>query len=290
MDDLEFAAAIPPALASDCSLVLTSTGIHHELRAAPGVVEIWVAAADLDRARVEMSAYLRENMDHARPPPELPRHPHAAWGVAAYALLLVAVTGAALFRLGGRNWVDRGVLEIGFVTRGEWWRVFTALTLHADLEHLLANLAFGALFAWPASRFLGVGVAWLAIVLGGGVAYALDMLIHPPTHAVLGASTAVFVALGLTSAFSWRRRATRTARLLHRTAPLAAGIALLAFTGSGGERTDLLAHLLGFGVGAGTGWVLARSRLPRPGVPGPQRIAGAAAVAILVMSWVVALR
>ncbi len=289
MDSLEIAAAIPPALASDCSLVLTSTGIRHELRAAPGVVEVWVAVADVERARAEMSAFLRENLDHVRTAPDLPRHPNALAGIVAYVLVLIGVTGAALFRLGDRSWVDRGVLEIGVFERGEWWRVFTALTLHADLGHLLANLAFGVLFAWPASQFLGVGVAWLAIVLGAGAAYALDMLIHPPSHTVLGASTAVFVALGLTSAFSWRRGVTRRATSFQRAAPLVAGVALLAFTGAGGERTDLLAHILGFAVGVVTGITLAHSRLPPPGDARPQRLAGLLTLALLTSAWLTAL-
>lgn len=289
METLELVAAIPPALASDCSLVLTSTGIRHELRTAPGLVEVWVAAADAGRARAEMSAYLRENLDHVRPLPDLPRHPHALAGIVAYVLVLIGVTGAALFRLGNRSWVDRGVLDIGVFERGEWWRVFTALTLHADLGHLLANLAFGVLFAWPASQFLGVGVAWLAIVLGAGGTYALDMLLHPPSHTVLGASTAVFVALGITSAFSWRRRASRRATPFQRAAPLVAGLALLAFTGAGGERTDLMAHVLGFGVGVGTGIGLAHSRLPAMGDARPQWIAGAAAFGVLAVSWATAL-
>jgi membrane associated rhomboid family serine protease len=283
------AAILPRAVANDCALVLTAAGIPYEARHAGGLVEVWVAAPDAERARTEMSAYLRENIDHVRPPPELPRHPHALAGVVAYALVLLGVTGAALFRLGDRSWVDRGVLDIGLFERGEWWRVFTALTLHADLGHLLANLAFGILFAWPASQFLGVGVAWLAIVLGAGAAYALDMLIHPPSHTVLGASTAVFVALGLTSAFSWRRRFTRRATSFQRAAPLVAGVALLAFTGAGGERTDLLAHLLGFGVGVVTGIVLAHSRMPVPGQARPQRVAGTLALGVLASAWLAAL-
>lgn len=289
MDPASLAARVPAAVAADCSLVLTSTGIPHEMRRAPDGVEIWVDADSLERARAELTAYLSENLEHVRPPPVLPDYPHAGWGVAAYVLVLAAVTGAALFRLGSRNWVDRGVLGIGLFERGEWWRVFTALTLHADLGHLLANLVFGVLFAWPASQFVGVGVAWLAIVLGSGAAYALDMLIHPPTHTVLGASTAVFVALGLTSSFSWRRRRRRTATLLQRAAPLVAGIALLAFTGAGGERTDLLAHLLGFAVGVLAGAALAHTRLPPPGASRPQWVAGAIAVSVLAVSWVAAL-
>lgn len=283
------AARLPPAVASDCSLVLTSKGIVHELRRSPELVELWVGEDDVDRARSEIAAYLRENLEGARAPRPWPRYPHAWWGLGSYVAVLIAVTAAALYRFGDRNWVSRGVLDAGFTDRGEWWRVFTALTLHADLGHLLANLAFGVLFAWPASQFVGVGVAWLAIVLGSGAAYAVDMMIHPPNHTVLGASTAVFVALGLTSAFSWQRRASHTLTVMQRAAPLVAGVALLGFTGAGGERTDLLAHVLGFLVGVAIGFLLARLPLPPPGRAAPQWAAGALAFALLAASWTAAL-
>ncbi len=191
--------------------------------------------------------------------------------------------------MGERNWVNRGVLEIGLIDRGEWWRVFTALTLHADLEHLLANLAFGVLFAYPASQFVGVGVAWLAIVLAAGAANAIDMVLHPPTHSVLGASTAVFAALGLASAFSWRRRASALLTWMQRASPLVAGVALLAFTGVGGERTDVLAHVLGFLAGVASGFGLAHAPLPPPGRSGPQWLAATVALVLLVTAWAAAL-
>lgn len=284
------AARLPAAVARDWSLVLAAVGIAHQLQSAPGGDELWVEAAEQARAADEIGRYLRENRSRPAAPLSWPGYRHAAWGVAAYAAVLIAVTAAALYRLGERNWVDRGVLEIGVFERAEWWRVFTALTLHADLGHLLANLAFGILFAYPASQFVGVGVAWLAIVLGAGVANALDMLLHPPGHSMLGASTAVFTALGLASAFTWRRRATRSLTWMQRLAPLAAGVALLAFTGTGGEHTDLLAHLLGFVVGAGTGFGLAHMRLPPPRRAAPQWAAAGLALSVLVLAWAAALR
>ena len=246
-------------------------------------------AADQARAAAEIGRYLRENRERPAAPVHFPRYGHATWGIAGYAAVLVAVTGAALYRLFDRNWVNRGVLEIALLEDGEWWRAFTALTLHADLGHLLANLAFGMLFAYPASQFVGVGVAWLAIVLGAGAANVVDMALHPPEHSILGASTAVFTALGLTSAFTWRRRATGSLTWMQRLAPLVAGIALLAFTGTGGERTDLLAHLLGFMAGVGLGFGLAHVRLPPPGRSAPQWIAGALALLILAAAWSAAL-
>jgi len=275
--------------AAEFALVLTAVGIRHELRTGDAGAEIWVDDQERPRAVDELRRYFGENRHLPPPPRPLPRHPHAAWGAAAYAVTLMSVSAAALYGLAGRNWVGRGVLEADLLLRGEWWRAFTALTLHADAGHLFANLLFGVLFAYPAAQLVGVGVAWLAIVLGGGLAYALDALIAPSGHSVLGASTAVFVALGLVSSFSWRRRTSIALTRMQRAAPLVAGIALLAFTGAGGERTDLLAHLLGFAVGALSGLVLARLPLPAPGDDRPQHWAAAMAAAVLFASWAMAL-
>jgi len=77
---------------------------------------------------------------------------------------------------------------------------------------------------------------------------------------------------------------------MQRLAPLVAGIALLAFTGTGGERTDVLAHLLGFVAGVGLGFGLAHAPLPPPGRPAPQWLAGGLALALLSGAWVAALR
>jgi rhomboid protease GluP len=286
---VRLAARLPPPVAHDWSLVLTAVGIQHRRGPGPDGEELWVDAADQARAAAEIGRYLRENHERPAAPVRFPYYRHAAWGIAAYAAVLVAVTGAALYRLFDRNWVNRGVLEVALLDDGEWWRAFTALTLHADLGHLLANLAFGMLFAYPASQFVGVGIAWLAIVLGAGAANVFDMALHPPEHSILGASTAVFTALGLTSAFTWRRRSTGSLTWMQRLAPLVAGIALLAFTGTGGERTDVLAHLLGFVAGTGLGFVLAHARLPAPGRSAPQWAAGALALAILGVAWTAAL-
>ena len=289
MNHVLLAARLSSADAREWSLVLASAGIQHVVERGPEGDELWVDPAEQRRAADEIGRYLRENRVRPVTPPAWPQYRHATSGVVAYTLVLMTVTAAALYRLGGTSWVDAGVLEVGLFDRGEWWRAFTALTLHADLGHLLANLGFGVLFAFPAAQFVGVGVAWLTILLGAGAANAVDMLLHPPEHSMLGASTAVFVALGLTSAFSWRRRGSGVLSWRQRLAPLVAGVALLAFTGTGGEHTDVLAHLLGFIVGVGTGFLLAHLRLPPPDRTGPQWLAGLAAMALLALAWLAAL-
>lgn len=270
-------------------LLLESLGIPHELRRGAGGNSLWVRPEDHGRAVHELRAYLRENQRPPEPPVVWPEHPHPWLGVFGYALVLIAVALAVLARAGGYNWEARGMLDAGFLARGEGWRAITALTLHGDFPHLLSNLGFGALFGYPAARLFGPGVAWLLILAGGGVAYSLDALLHPPNHRLLGASTAVFTALGLITSYGWRRHLRRWSPLVRRSAPLVAGIALLAFTGTGGEDTDVLAHLTGFIVGVATGAVCARLRLPLPGNARAQWIAGALALIMVAAAWIAAL-
>jgi hypothetical protein len=76
---------------------------------------------------------------------------------------------------------------------------------------------------------------------------------------------------------------------MRRSAPLIGGVALLAFTGTGGENTDILAHLAGFVVGSAIGAICARLPLPAPGHYRAQWIAGLAAFALLSLAWTLAL-
>lgn len=109
----------------------------------------------------------------------------------------------------------------------------------------------------------------------------------PHVHLSVGASTAVFGALGILVALVWRRGFLRHTPWRRRFAPIFAGIALLAYTGTAGENTDLGAHLFGFVAGLGIGWALARDAL----LDGrrAQWLAAAAGAGALVAAWAVAL-
>ncbi len=245
--------------------MLDAVGIPYERRTTATGASLWVEPEHHARAAHELRGL------PAREPPagtaarRLAKPSACALWRDRYAAVLIAVTIAAIAHAGDKGWVSAGVLDAGFLARGEWWRVFTALTLHADMLHLLSNLAFGALFGYPAARLFGPGIAWLLILLGGGLAYGIDAVLHPPEHHLLGASTAVFTALGLIAAYGWRRHMRNWSRWMRNASPLIGGLALLAFTGTGGENTDILAHLAGFVVGTAIGALCARLPMPAPG-------------------------
>ena len=165
----------------------------------------------------------------------------------------------------------------------------TALTLHLDVAHLVANLGFGVLFGYFAGQLLGPGVAWGSILVAATMANLGTGLVQTASHSSAGASTAVFATLGMLAAFGWRQRHPLRERWAYRYAPIVAGIALLAFLGVGGERTDVLAHLAGFASGAIVGWWHGRPTRAAPGGPVRQWLSGSLALAVVMVAWWLAL-
>ena len=143
------------------------------------------------------------------------------------------------------------------------------------------------MFGLLAGQLLGPGIAWASVLAAAAAANLLNAFIQPVTHSSVGASTAVFATLGLLSAYAWRKRAGQGDRWAYRWAPLVAGVILLGFTGAGGERTDVLAHLTGFAMGALAGVAHASWRSPRGAVA--QVAAGLLSLALVGVAWVLAL-
>jgi membrane associated rhomboid family serine protease len=79
----------------------------------------------------------------------------------------------------------------------------------------------------------------------------------------------------------------KQARWAYRIGPIVGGIALLAFTGTGDESTDVGAHLLGFVCGFGSGLLL--TRLPaRAFTRRAQLVSGLVALALPAIAWLAA--
>jgi membrane associated rhomboid family serine protease len=214
-------------------------------------------------------------------------YPHAWVGCIAYVAVLMgtaAVLSRGLVRLDA---FDLGTMDAARVQAGQWWRAWTALTLHMDGPHLAANLTAGVWFGYLAGRQMGVGTAWLLTVTGAAVANLLEGLFGPADHLSVGASTAVFACLGAMSAYSWRERYLLPQRWARRWGPLIAGVILLGWTGSGGEGTqiDVTAHVAGFAVGAVLGATVALPRVNRLVVRVPQWLTGGAAIASVLLAW-----
>ncbi len=273
---------------ADRALVLTSLGIPHELVDDGASCAVVVPASVSARAAMELRLYDEEN-----PPPKIAaravveRHDPMP-GLVGYVLVVCLVAGMAGYSFFGSNWIAAGRVDGELIRNGEVWRLFTALTLHAGVKHLLGNLVFGVFFGIFAGRLLGSGFAWLAIVLAAAAGNAINVLLLEPTHRAIGASTAVFAALGIVAGYVWKGKLMRQDGWSNRYGPIVGGLALLMYTGTGGPNTDIGAHLLGFVCGFAAGVLLVRyGKVLKNGIS--QRFAGVLAIGLIVLSWIVAL-
>ena len=266
--------------------MLTAVGIEHEVLRDEFDWCLRVSRAVAPEALAHLEKYRLENQPHAAlPPPD--QIDSGAWGVLGYLLIIWMVPSLQGGSTFGWDWLEIGSLVAGLVTSGEWWRTITALTLHADLAHLVGNSLFGAVFGLFIGRYLGSGLGWLLILLGGATGNALNAVMRPDDFSSIGASTATFAALALGSGFVWRKGYFRGRGWRRAFAPIFAGLAMLSFTGMGGERTDVLAHVTGFFAGLGLGLLAASWDLDRLG-PRGQRLCGACAVGIVALAWLAA--
>jgi rhomboid protease GluP len=124
------------------------------------------------------------------------------------------------------------------------------------------------------------------VLLAATGANALNAWVQSVDHRSIGASTAVFAALGMLVTYTWWRGYLRDTPWRGRIAPIVAGLGLLGFTGTGGENTDLGAHLFGFIAGLGTGLAIARFA-PVPWLRDAvvQRVCGACTALLLAAAW-----
>jgi rhomboid protease GluP len=248
-------------------------------------VDSTVAALAVDQLR----SYAAES--RPAPPPIEPRQPKPnAWvGCIIYVAVLLLVGFAIANGWWRLDAFDVGDMNAEQVQRGQWWRAWTALTLHLDGPHLIANLAAGIWFGFLAAREVGSGSSWFLIVTGAAMANLFEGSFGPPWHRSVGASTAVFTALGLLVAYSWRLRLRMPQGWASRWAPLVAGALLLGWFGTGGEGTDIVAHVLGFAFGCLLGIAVALPQIQSALERVPQWVAGVAALAQLAIAWTCAI-
>lgn len=274
--------------ARDRGLALSARGITHSIGREGDVWLLRVAAADCTAATEELQAYEAELQTMEAAPPEEPPVRLRFWSLPLVALIVVA--GAVLQAERGPVWSELGVLSAEKVlAQGQWWRVVTALTLHGDVPHVLANVWVGLLFGGLLIPAFGQGVTWLAVLAAGAAGNALTALAYwPLDHRSLGASTAVFGALGLLVGDAlWRLLRRRAGRSWWKwMLPLGAGLSLLAFLGAGEGKAsvDVMAHLWGFAAGVPLGFGV--SMLRPAHAPAPLQVAcGACAALTLAGAW-----
>jgi rhomboid protease GluP len=274
-------------LAEEWELVLLAQGLSPSMRRSPDGIVLSVPAAELAKAVAGLSAYEQENPQKVAERIE----PIEAGSVLAgitIALMLLLFFFVTVQWLPALAWFERGSADARLIIQGELWRNVTALTLHADVAHALGNAVAAALFFSAVTSMAGVGLGGALVLVAGAVGNFANAFLHGSPHDAVGASTAVFGAVGILGSLGMMRRCRRASSRWRVWLPVASAFALLGMFGSGGERVDIWAHLLGFVIGAGLGIAVAWLT---PRVPGAfiQWGCGTASIIVLICSWVLAL-
>ncbi|MDR2579399.1 MAG: rhomboid family intramembrane serine protease [Fibromonadaceae bacterium] len=234
----------------DFSLVLSSQNINHNVtQNEHGPWEIHVQEEELYAAQTQITLYKQENPDWERETIALPMlRPslQPLW------FLLIPVV-CTFFQFSNFGITDFGLADAGRILKGEWWRLFTAQTLHSSNYHLVSNLISGFFvfslisFKMPLSRIAPF------IILAAACAN-LETALIMKNYRSLGFSTTVFAGLGALATLEVR--VLKKERLWRRMVPWFAAFLLSVFLGVGheGSRTDIPGHFLGLAMGAIAGF------------------------------------
>jgi len=275
-------------LAEEWELVLLAQRLSPSLRRSPDGVVLSVPKAEADRAFASLLAYERENPRKLAERTEPMESGNLLTGVAV-ALMLLLFFFVTVQWLPALSWFARGSADAERIVQGEYWRTVTALTLHADVAHALSNTVAAALFLGAVSSMVGAGLACALVLLAGAGGNLANAFLHGAPHVAVGASTAVFGAVGMLGSLGMTRRRRSTLSRWRAWLPVAAALALLGMLGSSGQRVDIWAHLCGLLVGAVLG-IFIGSITPRaPGLR-IQWACATAAVAVLIYCWIIAFR
>jgi rhomboid protease GluP len=294
MIDTQDMDGLPPAIparsrrqAMDWSLVLASQDIAATIHQTDSGWVLLVDKPDYERARAVLSQYQIENRGwqwrREWSGTDIVFH----WGSLLWVLGIAAFYYWSTVRV---PWLkEAGMVDSREVLNGQWWRLFTAITLHENLSHLISNAGTGFLLLGLAMARFGPGVAALAAFLAGAVGNYASVMLDPVAHESLGASGMVTGALGLITVQSftpWRK--FRGAATFFPRA-VAAGVLILVLI-SFSPGSDMAAHVGGFAAGAvfglALGWV-------RPAVlqrSTPNVAGGLVLGALVLATWLLASR
>lgn len=265
-------------------LILSADAIPHRLQSKNTGWQIDVTDTHRPTAIRAVSLYLQENRPEVAQHRAPEFHSERTWSALFVALFLLILHWAIRSGYERQVFITTYGADAQGILAGQLYRCITALLLHVDWPHVVSNAAGLALFGTAVASCCGWGVGWLLILIAGGCGNFLTALWYQEAHLSVGASTAVFAAVGLCAALTLGRKLKRTNRSWRTWVPLAGGLALLAFMGAA-PATDLMAHFFGFAAGAALGGVYiwrVRHVLAWP----LQLSAAGLALTLIVASWI----
>ena len=199
--------------------------------------------------------------------------------------IAMAVAGGALGAFQPQTYLEWGANYGEATVAGQWWRLVTALFVHFNLLHLVANMwAF-----WNIGRLterLYGNTLMLLLYFGAGILASLSSVLWDPTHSSMGASGAIFGIFGAFLAYLGRRETHVPIAVIRAHWPSTSLFIIFNLASAATHpEIDNAAHVGGLLGGAALGWILARPLEPRENWEFPFRQT-LAAVGLLVIAFV----
>ncbi|MDA2933182.1 rhomboid family intramembrane serine protease [Acidobacteria bacterium AH-259-D05] len=144
------------------------------------------------------------------------------------------------------------------VAEQEYWRLITAIAVHADLGHFLSNAIFFTFFVYLLYGYFGFWMYPVSVAALGALINYCSLLTYPGNIQLVGASGVVYLMAGfwLTIYVFIERTRPLKKRLLH-----AIGIGLIVLIPTSlSPRVSYRTHAIGCGIGiiAAIGYFQAR--------------------------------
>lgn len=261
---------------------IESTVIEDELS---GALALEVDAAQCGTALRILKMYHVENRGWGLRN-ELPVvHLSFNWACLGWAGFLVVIHFLAT--LPDSRMTAAGVLSHS-VKDGEWWRLFTAITLHHDIGHLASNLVTGTLLVGLCMARYGTGLGLFVPWCAAAFANYAALMIYGPGYRSLGASGMVLAALGVLTISGGLEALRHQPGWKALLATLSAGIMLFVLTGSN-PASDVVVHFGGFVFGMALGGLMEFIRSSLRQRKEVQAAGAVVAVATTVVAWLFAL-
>jgi rhomboid protease GluP len=269
--------------ANTCLVILASAGIFCQITGQPDNWTVSVFPENIERALVEIESYFQENREPPDEADDWSGIPHkiytgigAALGLLAGHIFMIHHGGIPIF-------TEKYGASASAILNGEIYRTVTALMIHANSVHLVGNMAALALLFTVVCSVQGFGVGSFCLLASGALGNYATALLYRSAHLSIGASTAVFGAVGILISHQTFSGFRAVGQRFRAWLPLGGGLCLLGLF-SEGEHTDILAHLFGLGSGMAVGCIFDFLVKKPPGLSS-QNLFLSLTLAVILLSW-----
>ena len=130
----------------------------------------------------------------------------ATWGLLAVIAVMFVLEGGLGSGLGSAplmRMVHLGAQVNGFVLKGQWWRIVTAMFLHFNYLHVALNGYSLFVMGELVEPALGTRRFLVVYLLGGVLGGLVSLVAYPLGEVLVGASGAIFGLLGATAVIAF---------------------------------------------------------------------------------------